>query len=628
MDYTNLTKEQLDEYTELMFTPCESPEEIKNWISVFLDLDIPMEIVDPDSTSSPLDSIWQIYNNFKNNRGGDESPSGYVLMSCREGMKTVSVALLEVMLLLHFELEIAHAAATETQSSVGLSYIDSFLSKVEPLMTNRGWLNASQNKRTMSFKTPSKKNPYIKILICTPKGMNSLHCQALFLDELDLADPAALKEARNIIGYSKGVYGLSIFLSTRKYAFGNMSDVISRIDDLNYKLLSWNIIDVTEACPTTRHKPELPKETRYLAKNLPLKQLSENEFNFLTAAEQNKFDKIENAHGGCVKCPLLPVCRMRLADKPKECTGGFHKPIISVIQKFRENDPDTAEAQLMCWKPGSTGLVYPRLVTVQNEDTSLTNVITVAQAYKALTGFDVPQVTEEMLMAEIKTKQIEVNAGVDWGFTHEASIGMVAFPADEIWALDTFSAPGMEFSDIFDVAIKFRDRYEPPKWWVDQARPEYMVTFNKNGMKCPKFTKDVIGGISALRSKIVDGTGARKFKIVLTESNKAKLVPALSKHKFILDSAGEPTDKPADEQGIADIADMMRYIAQNKFPVKGAGRLHHATSEPKSVKEQVAQTTNNSFLKAVQDATGVAIGEAKEPTVSKKKGGIYFRWSS
>jgi len=623
MDYSTLNKDQLDEYTELLFTPCESVEEIKNWIEVFLDLIIPLENVDPDSTSSPLDSIWQIYENFKNNRGGDESPSGYVLMSCREGMKTVSVALLEVMLLLHFELEISHAAATETQSSVGLSYIYSFLSKVEPLMINRGWAKADANKRTMSFTTPSKKNPYIKILICTKKGMNSLHCQALFLDELDLADPEALKEAKNIIGFSKGVYGLSIFLSTRKYAFGNMSDIIGRIDDLNYKLLSWNIIDVTEACPSTRHKPELPKEIRYVAKNLPLRQLDQKEFDFLSGPEQEKFDKIENVHGGCIKCPLLPVCRMRLADKPSECKGGFYKPITSVIQKFRENDPDTAEAQLMCWKPGSTGLVYPRLVTTQNIDPNVTNVISIRQAYKILTNKDFAGATEEMLLLEIKKNKIDINAGVDWGFTHEASIGITAHPMDEAWLLDCFSAPGMEFSDIFEVAQKFRDKYEPSKWWVDQARPEYMVTFNKDGMKCPKFTKDVIGGISAVRAKIVDGTGRRKLKIIATENNK-KWISALSKHKFILDSSGEPTDKPADEPGIADIADMTRYIAQNKFPVKGAGRLSHAVSEPKTTAEQVAQTTNNSFLKAVEAATGVTLGP--KALATKKKNGFYFSW--
>jgi hypothetical protein len=622
MDFLKLNKEQLDEYVGLLFCKFNSPQEVRDWILFFLDLDVPSEYVDPDSTSSPIDAIWQIYDNIKQNKGGEESPAGYVLLSCREGIKTLATSLLELILLLHFELDIGHASATEAQSSVGLGYIESFLNKVEPLMLHSGWVSMSQNKRTFSFRAPSGKTPYIKILICSPKGMNSLHCNVLFIDELDLADPAALKEGRNIIGYSKGIYGLSIFLSTLKYSFGNMANIISRVDELNYKLLKWNIIDCAERCPATRHKPKEPKYTRYVAKDLPLRQLSEDQYDFLTVTEQGKFDKIEGVYSGCVKCPLLPVCRMRLATKPDHCASGFYKPIVTIVQKFRENDVDEATSQLMCWRAGSTGLVYPRFVSTVGIES--TNVITLQEAYKSLTGKLLENVSEDMLLQELKKQEIVIDGNCDFGFTHEATIGIAAFPADEIWAIDQFSAPGLEFSELLEVAIKFRDKYDIAKMWADQARPEFISTFNKHGIRSPKFTKDVIGGISALRAKILDGTGRRKFKVVLTENNK-KLINALSKHKFITDALGNPTDKPADEMGIADIADAWRMLAQNRFPVRGAGKIYSVVSEPKNVAEQVAQTANNSFLKAVKEATGVTIGEDK-PTVTKKNGGFYFRF--
>jgi hypothetical protein len=489
-------------------------------------------------------------------------------------------------------------------------------------MEQRGWVSLSQNKRTFSFRAPSGKTPYIKILICSPKGMNSLHCNVLFIDELDLADPVALKEGRNIVGYSKGIYGLSIFLSTLKYSFGNMANIISRVDELNYKLLKWNIIDCAEKCSKNRHRPEEPRVIRYVAKDLPLKQLSEDQYDFLTTSEKTKFDKLENVYSGCVKCPLLPVCRMRLASKPDSCTSGFYKPITTIVQKFRENDVDEATSQLMCWRAGSTGLVYPRFVSTIGIESS--NVITLQQAYKFLTGKFLENVSEEMLLQEIKAQKITIDGNCDFGFTHEATIGIAAFPADEVWAIDQFSSPGLEFSELLEVAIKFRDKYDISKMWADQARPEFITTFNKHGIRTPKFNKDVIGGISALRAKILDGTGRRKFKIIATENNK-KLINALSKHKFIVDALGNPSDKPDDEAGIADIADAWRYLAQNRFPVKGAGRVHHAISEPKTSVEQVAQTTNNSFLRAVQEATGVAVGEQKAVS-TKKKGGFFFSW--
>src|ERR1700688_303092 len=122
MDFKSLTDDQKKEMAELMFTPLESSSEIKDWARSFLDLELPLEITDPDSTSSPLDAIWQIYNAAKNNTG-DITP-GFILLSCREGMKTVSVAILELLIMLHFSRTVAHGAATEEQASVAIGYIN------------------------------------------------------------------------------------------------------------------------------------------------------------------------------------------------------------------------------------------------------------------------------------------------------------------------------------------------------------------------------------------------------------------------------------------------------------------------------------------------------------------------
>src|ERR1700676_1311742 len=256
MDFKTLTDEQKKEMAELMLTPLSSGQEIKDWARSFLDLELPLEITDPDSTSSPLDAIWQIYNAAKNN-SGDVTPN-FILMSCREGMKTISVAILELLIMLHFSRTVAHAAATEEQSAVAIGYINDFISNIEPLLQASGWENLTQNKRTIRYRDPQGKTTFIKILICTKKGMHSLHANFLFLDELDLADPAAIKQGKNITGFSKGFHGIKVFLSTRKYAFGEMQKAIDNAEETNSKILSWNILDVTEACPPSRHRPDLP----------------------------------------------------------------------------------------------------------------------------------------------------------------------------------------------------------------------------------------------------------------------------------------------------------------------------------------------------------------------------------
>ena len=66
------------------------------------------------------------------------------------------------------------------------------------------------------------------MVICSTKGMNGLHSNVLFLDELDLADKAALKEGKNITGFSKGIHGMQVFVSSYKYSFGNVAEALGK----------------------------------------------------------------------------------------------------------------------------------------------------------------------------------------------------------------------------------------------------------------------------------------------------------------------------------------------------------------------------------------------------------------
>jgi hypothetical protein len=620
MNFKTLTDDQKKEFAELMFTHLQSSEEIKDWARSFLDLELPVEITDPDSTSSPLDAIWQVYNAAKNN-SGDITP-GFILLSCREGMKTVSVAILELLIMLHFSLTVAHGAATETQSSVAIGYINDFMTKISPLLDISGWENMTQNKRTIQYKTPDGKTPFIKIIICTAKGMNSLHSNFLFLDELDLADPAALKQAKNITGYSRGFYGIKVYLSTRKYSIGNMQEALDKAPETNYKILNWNILDVTEACPPSRHKPELPKENMFVAKNLPLKKLTTDEFNALPDIEKPKFDMITNAHGGCVGCKLLPVCKTRLSQKPQTATGGFYKPITSVIQKFAENDVEIAEAELMCWKPGSEGLVYPRY----SDKVNTGNVISVKIAYETLIGTAAPStVTVQSIYAILKSLDIPVYCGVDWGHTHDAVIlAMASIPNGEVWVIDCFASPKLEIQDLVPVALNFKEKYNVRKWYCDTSAPAYIKAFVRNGMPCPRFVKDVQGGIGSVRSKIISATGQRWLKILETETTK-KVRTSIAKHRFLFDGQGQVTMTPDDDPGIADICDSLRYLGQNMFPLSGPQRPNITSTDPNAINvpEKQKHTPEQHEIMAKELAKAIGGPVAKGGT--GKRGG--FHWS-
>lgn len=630
MNFKTLSEEQKIEYAKIMLTPVNSAEELKNWIMFFFGLDMPYGHIDPDSNSSPVEAMWSIYNAIRMNTG-EENP-GYIMLSAREGYKTLSASILEVLLLIHHNMTISHMAAIKDQSAKSIKYINYFFSKIEPLLFAVGWENKSQNKSMIEWKTPDGEDVYIQVVVATMSGANSAHTNLMFVDEIDVVkDPQAYEEAKLIPGYSKGIHPITVKLSTRKFAFGLMQKEIDLAPISGDKILRWNLIDVTEKCSTSRHKPELPREDRYIAKSLPLKQISVEEFEELPAVEQVKWELIKDAYAGCQGCKLLSVCKTRLADRSESDVRGLYKPVGAVLNTFKKTNPDMGEAQLMCWKPSTKGMVYPRFENIIDNG----NVISLEKAWETLVGSGVrkSQVSDIDLIFKMQSLGIRFFAGVDWGYTHDYTIVIFAMiPNGDIWIVDCYSASGLEFSDCLAVAITYRDKYNVERWFCDQAMPANVKSFNKNRMKSPKFTKDVMGGIEAIRSKIVDSSGRRYLKVLNVPENQ-KVILAFLKHHFKLGPDGNPTLQPDDTPGVADQADAIRYVGQCLFPVKGSQKIENVWMDNKGT--PIDPSSPEAREKAIQDSIHEnqmkqeimnRIGGAPVSGGTGKKGGFF--WSA
>ena len=172
--------------------------------------------------------------------------------------------------------------------------------------------------------------------------------------------------------------------------------------------------------------------------------------------------------------------------------------------------------------------------------------------------------------------------------------------------------------------LSYKDKYLVQKWFCDQAAPSNVKSFNKNGMKSPKFTKDVMGGIEAIRSKIVNGTGSRYFRVIDTPTTK-KVVTALQKHRWKLDGQGNPTTEPDDARGIADICDALRYIGQNLFPVKGPQKPEVSWTDV-SVNGEVKE--NPTHVQQMRQEIQSRLGDSSTIKISSsvKKGGFHFNF--
>ena len=543
-----------------------SQDQLKHWVHSFFKLDMPDSYVDPDSNSSPINWMWEVYETYKNNTA-NITPS-VITVSSRVSYKTLTEAMLATILMIHFGATICHMAAIVPQATAAQKYIANFTRLITPYLLHHNRELKSENAKEISIKNEDGSLTWMKIIVCTITGANSSHSNVLCVDEVDTIRSQegirAYKEASFIPGVFNGQHPITIKTSTMKFPGGLFSKEMDLARKEGWPVFKWNIIDITEKCQPERHKPDLPKEIVYVAKSLPLQTISPETYSNLADKEKDAFERQE-AMGGCAKCPLFPVCKGRLADRKETDKGGLWKPIDFTIAQFKKTDADLAEAQLMCWKPSSQGMVYPRFL---EKDDGSGNVYTVHQAYEKWTGEVAPKnYSLNNLVDLMLAKGIKFYVGGDWGHTHAtAFIVNAVMPNGEWWLVDSYSIPGLEWDDILDLAKKIRDRYRPVKWFMDTAEPMFIKTFKKNRMPCAQFTKDITGGIGSVRTQIVDASNTRRLKVIKSDKNEV-LLKMFREHCFLLDSIGNVTDKPDDSE-IADIGDSLRYAGQNLFKPK------------------------------------------------------------
>jgi intein/homing endonuclease len=292
---------------------------------------------------------------------------------------TLSASILEVLCMFHLRRDVAHMAAIESQAQKAASYVQKYL--------NRPYLKefvGGNNKREITIeryedahgRVLTKKeweeldkdsqldydhiSHYMKIVVATMSGANSEHCSFLVLDELDLAPEAPVEEAKMIPapGQVRGELPITFMTSTRKFAFGLVQQEIDKAQqdkDNHLQIRHWNLIDVTQACPPTRHLPNEPKIPIYYSEKT-LKSISQEDYALLSSEEKSQY-QAQEGYSGCLRnCSLFAVCRGRLATKQATFPADAKprpmlKPIAHVITQFKAVNAGHAKAQLMCFAP-------------------------------------------------------------------------------------------------------------------------------------------------------------------------------------------------------------------------------------------------------------------------------------
>lgn len=607
---------------KLVLKPLNNVQELRAWMYLFFNIDFPSGVVYPTSTHGPADAMWRIYELMKT--GQSQDIPQVTMLSSRDSFKTLSAAALEVLCFTHFKISIAHAAAIVDQSDKAVQYANGFFRELRPYLEYHGWKRASDNKKKIEWITDTGESIYLRILVMSIRGMNSEHLPMLFIDEVDIVqDVRALKEAKMVPSLYKQYFPLTVYLSTRKFAGGLMEKTLKETLASGGEVLRWNILDVTERITRAEARADEPKVVRYLSRMLPMENLSPDDWGKLAEEKRNNYERFE-AYAGIALHPMLPVMRNYLVDRPDDDVGGLYKRVAAVRNNFKQVPADMGEAQLLCNKPSSSGLVYPRFDNPKN-------ILSVKQAIQKLLGDDVNIDNFEYLKEHLKSLGVTIIGGGDWGYTDFTVLVVIALmPGGEAWLLDTFIQQHLELDDIVKYGSELQNTWGVDRWFVDQNYPAYLKTLKrKAGMKCPAFDKVVEDGITGLQGKIVDSMNVRRFFVLDTPNNKI-VIDSFGEYKWQLDGKGEIIEgKPYhDKEGVADVMDAIRYPAQNMF-IKGKKVIHTSTGDPKDLKpvqtieknkEVVVQVNNNIMKSKIQELTQGATPGANV----RRKGRIYW----
>ncbi len=373
-------------------------------------------------------------------------------------------------------------------------------------------------------------------------GILSHNC----LDELDIIkDRAAYEEAQLIPSTGRGgKKPLTILTSTRKFSFGLVQNEIDKAADTGLHIRRWNVLDVTEACTADRHKPDEPRVTLYRSSDL-LKHIKPRAYEALSDDQKNKYVKDEGAFAGCEPCRLYPMCRGRLAteQKSKVADDSFVKDIDSAIAQFRNVSNSMAKAQLLCWKPSTDGLIYPQY----DRDVHMK---TAAEIAEMITGEKYsPHLTKQQLIDVMKSVDLQWQAGMDFGFTHNFSVVTGATDGYRAFIVDVIAQP--ELDDEQKVAIcNQRVKLLNPSIWADPAYPGTIATFKKKGYRMRPWQKtpgSVVAGIEVVRGVLRPTIGEPRVVLLKDDPGCELLGKRLSQYHWKLDTDGRIGNTPVDE---------------------------------------------------------------------------------
>jgi len=564
-----------------LFTQCESQEQLSRWLKIFLDLDLPDAVVSEESNISPMGAIWFLYDKARRNDFGDMSR--FMIYSSRGAGKTLSASALEFLMVFHFGRQVGHMASILPQSVVSQGYLQGFADR--PYVRD---FKVGQNVKRMAFswftgngqilsisefeelpaaaqRSYTQHSTFVQTVICNMAGANGFHCNGAFIvDEVDVIPKQnipAYHQAKSIPDAKGGIIPFTLLTSTRKSRIGLVQAELDNAINTGLQALHWNIVDVTESCGASRHKPELPR-VRYWVNDSDVRHITDEEYGTISPMEQSKFYPVDG-FSGCEKCRLFPACKGRLATH-QTSKSKFLKPIPAVIGWFKgAPTPEYITCEFLCRRPDQSGLVYPRL----NRDLHVKSAQEIAAM---VAGEPVPAVTDRAsLLKYLQGVGARFATGIDFGFTHPFAAVTVAIWGQYAFVVDVVARTGLELDEKIEACQHLKALN--PTVYGDTEAPADIKTFRRRGFKIKdwsKFPGSVKAGIEVVRSKLWSLAAGPTLFFLAEDPGVEFLYRQMESYAFKTDVVGDFTEDPDDDND--DGCDAIRYCLMNSFAKGGA----------------------------------------------------------
>ncbi len=618
------TPEQVEARANLLI-PCQSKEHLALWFKHYLSVDFFDQTVSRFSTSNPLDAAWRIYEHAMFFQGYD--PLKIMFIASRSSQKTLLMAALETVMMIHARRNVLHYACIEIQADVAWGYVQGFFAKPYLRDLVIGKPTADDLKLRIPFIEDPSREPLeviAKVLSITEATVQGQHAPFLAIDELLTLKHGKRKAFEDLNGvpdsdHISGKPYIRAEISSRKGAFSLVEERLATANETGLVVEKWNVLDVTKACPDSR-SGVIPT-TYYGSPSLGV-TLSPANYEKLTESEKTKFYKTEGFEN-CVGCEISSFCLSDL--KKQKSTSKALKPIEKLISDYKSNSIEWWLSQALSLMPSSEGLVYSKF----NKEK---HVKTINEVWRQLTGENSQfPISMSKLVEQLKKLNYKTYAGLDHtGGTGFAAIVIGAVSPDEkiSYVLESFAETKLDLEDLMTHLARLRNKYGFQLIYADPAWADKNKLLSKKGFGIrSSFKRDVETGIEIVRTKLMSASG--EVSMFFVDETTKPIQNEFMKYHYKENSDGSFSDEP--EEAFNDNFDSLRYLCINVFGKHGKVLAPEYSNQEKDLfkKEKMAngmfmdewlQTKMNEA--AAQHRAELGIDEGPEETGANHDGSL------